>query len=165
MIELIVLDVDGTLTDGKITYTNNGDEIKSFDVADGLAIATWTKKLGKKAAIITGRTSTLVERRAKDLNITHLHQKIHNKDEVLQNILDEEGLTWDQVAAIGDDLNDYKMLKKAGLSFTPANGTSYLKDFVDVVCENKGGEGAVREMLEYIIKKDDLEEDFINAWV
>lgn len=165
MIELIVLDVDGTLTDGKITYTNNGDEIKSFDVADGLAIATWTKKLGKKAAIITGRTSTLVERRAKDLNITHLHQKIHNKDEVLQNILDEEGLTWDQVAAIGDDLNDYKMLKKAGLSFTPANGTSYLKDFVDVVCENKGGEGAVREMLEYIIKKDGLEEDFINAWV
>lgn len=165
MIELIVLDVDGTLTDGKITYTNNGDEIKSFDVADGLAIATWTKKLGKKAAIITGRTSTLVERRAKDLNITHLHQKIHNKDEVLQNILDEEGLTWDQVAAIGDDLNDYKMLKKAGLSFTPTNGTSYLKDFVDVVCENKGGEGAVREMLEYIIKKDDLEEDFINAWV
>lgn len=165
MIELIVLDVDGTLTDGKITYTNNGDEIKSFDVADGLAIATWTKILGKKAAIITGRTSTLVERRADDLNISHLYQKVHNKDEILQNILDEENLTWDNVAAIGDDLNDYKMLKKAGLSFTPANGTSYLKEFVDVVCENKGGEGAVREMLEYIIKKDGMEKEFLEAWV
>lgn len=165
MIELIVLDVDGTLTDGKITYTNDGDEIKSFDVADGLAIATWTKMLGKKAAIITGRTSTLVERRAADLKITHLHQKIHNKDEVLENILKEENLTWDQVAAIGDDLNDFKMLKKAGLSFTPANGTSYLKEFVDVVCENKGGEGAVREMLEYIIKKDGMEKEFLEAWV
>ena len=69
MIELIVLDVDGTLTDGKIIYTNNGDEIKSFDVSDGLAIAVWTKKFGKKAAIITGRKSSLVEKRAKELNI------------------------------------------------------------------------------------------------
>lgn len=165
MIELIVLDVDGTLTDGKIIYTNDGDEIKQFDVSDGLAVATWTKKMGKKAAIITGRTSTLLERRAKDLNITHLYQKIHNKDEVLQNILDEEGLTWDQVAAIGDDLNDYKMLKKAGLSFTPDNGTHYLKEFVDVVCEKKGGEGAVREMIEHIVKKDNIEEEFVGAWV
>ena len=71
MIELIVLDVDGTLTDGKIIYTNNGDEIKAFDVADGLAVAVWTKKFGKKAAIITGRNSILVERRAKDLQIEH----------------------------------------------------------------------------------------------
>jgi len=165
MIELIVLDVDGTLTDGKITYTSNGDELKSFDVADGLAIAVWTKKFGKKAAIITGRKSALVERRAKELGISHLHQGIHNKDEVLENILKEEGLEWNQVAAIGDDLNDYKMLKKAGLSFTPANGTSYLKDFVNVICENKGGEGAVREMMEYIFKEDGLEEDFVNAWI
>ncbi len=165
MIELIVLDVDGTLTDGKIMYTSNGDEIKSFDVADGLAIAVWTKKFAKKAAIITGRKSALVERRAKELGISHLHQGIHNKDEVLENILKEEGLEWNQVAAIGDDLNDYKMLKKAGLSFTPANGTPYLKDFVNVVCQNKGGEGAVREMMEYIFKEDGLEEDFVNAWV
>ncbi|MFA9374139.1 KdsC family phosphatase [Poseidonibacter sp.] len=165
MIKLIVLDVDGTLTDGKITYTNNGDEIKSFDVADGLAIATWTKKLGKKAAIITGRNSLIVERRANDLKIEHLHQGIHNKDEVLQSILDEEGITWDEVAAIGDDLNDYKMLKKAGLSFTPKNGTEVLKEFVDVVCQNQGGSGAVREMIEIICKKDEIEKDFLNAWI
>ncbi len=165
MIELIVLDVDGTLTDGGITYSNSGDELKTFDVADGLAIATWTKKLGKKAAIITGRTSLIVERRAKDLKIEHLYQGTHKKAEVLENILKEEGLSWHQVAAIGDDLNDYKMLKKAGLSFTPANGSKYIKDIVNIKCSSFGGKGAVREMIEYIIKEDGIEEDFINAWL
>lgn len=165
MIELIVLDVDGTLTDGKITYTNSGDELKSFDVADGLAIATWTKKLGKKVAIITGRTSKIVEKRASDLQIKYLYQNIHNKDEVLAEILKKEGLSWNQIAAIGDDLNDFKMLKKAGLSFTPSNGTHYLKDFVDVICKNSGGNGAIREMIEYIVKKDNIEQEFINSWL
>lgn len=165
MIELIVLDVDGTLTDGKITYLNNGEETKSFDVRDGLAIAVWTKSFGKKAAIITGRNSSIVEKRAKELNITYLYQGIKNKQEILEEILKKEGLSWSQVAAIGDDLNDYNMLKKVGLSFTPYNGTHYLKDFVHVVCKNKGGEGAVREMLEYIFKEDGLEEDFLNAWL
>lgn len=165
MIKLIVLDVDGTLTNGGITYSNSGDELKTFDVADGLAIATWTKKLGLKAAIITGRNSKIVERRAKDLKIEHLYQGVHNKDEVLEQILKEENISWNEVAAIGDDLNDYKMLKKAGISFTPANGSKYLKDFVNVKCESYGGKGAVREMIEYIIKEDGIEEDFINAWL
>ncbi|WP_419769628.1 MAG: KdsC family phosphatase [Candidatus Marinarcus sp.] len=164
MIELIVLDVDGTLTDGKITYTNQGDEIKSFDVKDGLAISTWTKQFGKKAAIITGRTSEIVQRRVQDLNIVHLHQGVHNKDEVLESILKKEGLAWNQVAAIGDDLNDYKMLKKVGLSFAPADASCYIKNMVNVVCTKNGGDGAVREMLEYIFKEYNLEEEFINAW-
>ena len=165
MIELIVLDVDGTLTDGKIIYSTSGEETKAFDVADGLAIAVWTKNFGKKAAIITGRNSSIVEKRAKELNITHLYQGVKNKQEVLEKILKEENLSWNQVAAIGDDLNDYNMLKKVGLSFTPANGTHYLKDFVNVICKNSGGNGAVREMLEYIFKEDGLEEEFLNAWV
>ncbi|MCG3717059.1 3-deoxy-D-manno-octulosonate 8-phosphate phosphatase, partial [Aliarcobacter butzleri] len=99
MIELIVLDVDGTLTDGKITYSTNGEELKSFSVADGLAIASWTKDLGKKAAIITGRNSSITERRAKELHITHIYQGIENKQAVLENILKEENLSWNQVAA------------------------------------------------------------------
>ncbi len=165
MIKLIVLDVDGTLTDGKIIYTNNGDELKSFDVSDGLAIATWTKKLGLKAAIITGRTSEVVARRAKDLKIEHLYQGTHKKAEILENILKEEGISWSEVAAIGDDLNDYKMLKKAGLSFTPANGSKYLDNIINIRCKNVGGSGAVREMIEYIIKEDGIEEEFINAWL
>ncbi len=165
MIKLIVLDVDGTLTDGGITYSNSGDELKTFDVADGLAIATWTKKLGKKAAIITGRNSLIVERRAKDLKIEHLYQGVHNKDEVLEKILKEEGITWNEVAAIGDDLNDYKMLKKAAISFTPANGSKYIKEIVNIQCNSYGGKGAVREMIEYIIKEDGIEEDFVKAWL
>ncbi|MCJ8327439.1 MAG: HAD-IIIA family hydrolase [Campylobacterales bacterium] len=164
MIELIVFDIDGTLTDGKITYTNNGDEIKSFDVKDGLAIATWTKKLGKKVAIITGRTSKIVERRAKDLQIDHLYQGIHNKDEIIEKILKEENITWDNVACIGDDLNDYRMLKKAKLSFCPNDAVKEIRDLVKVICKSNGGSGAGREMIEYICKENNQEEDFLNAW-
>ena len=164
MIELIVLDVDGTLTDGKIIYTSNGDEIKNFDVKDGLAIATWTKRLGKKAAIITGRTSKLVEKRASDLGISHLYQGIHNKQEILEKILKEENLTWSEVATIGDDLNDLKMSKKANISFAPNDACLYLKDKVNIVCKSNGGDGAVREMVEYICKYDGIEEDFIKVW-
>ncbi len=164
MIELIVLDVDGTLTDGKIIYTNNGDEIKNFDVKDGLAVASWTKKLGKKAAIITGRNSTLIERRAKELGITHLHQGVHDKDETLENILKKEGLSWNQTAVIGDDLNDLKMLKKAYISFAPNDASHYVKDMVNIVCNAKAGNGAVREMVEYICKYDGIEEDFLKVW-
>ena len=165
MIKLLVFDIDGTLTDGKITYDNNGLESKSFDVKDGLAIATWTKHLGLKAAIITGRTSKIVEKRAADLNIEHLYQGVHNKDEVLEEILKKENLTWDNVACIGDDLNDARMLKKAKLSFAPSSAVPYIKELVNIVCDSSGGNGAAREMIEYICKTQDLEEDFLNAWL
>lgn len=164
MIELIVLDVDGTLTDGKIIYTSNGDELKSFDVKDGMGVACWTKLLDKKAAIITGRESELVKRRAKDLGITHLYQKVHNKDEVLEDILKQEGLTWENVAAIGDDLNDLKMLRKAKLSFAVADAVEDIKSEVDVVCKNIGGSGAVREMVEYILEYDKSEKSLKDLW-
>ena len=154
MIELIVLDVDGTLTDGKIIYTSSGDELKNFDVKDGLAIASWTKKLDKKVAIITGRKSKLVENRAKELGITHLFQGVDNKDEILENILKEENLRWDQTAGIGDDLNDLKMLKKVSIAFAVGDAVAEVKEVSDVVCTKNGGFGAVREMIEYILKYD-----------
>ena len=164
MIELIVLDVDGTLTDGNIIYSTSGEELKNFNVKDGLAIASWTKKYNKKAEIITGRDSILVEKRAKELGITHIYQGVDNKDEILENILKEEGLTWDEVAGIGDDLNDYRMLKKVGLSFTLNDGVQDLKDIVDVITSLDGGNGAVREMIEYIIKFDNHKE-LKELWV
>ncbi len=164
MIELLVLDVDGCLTDGSITYTQNGDEIKSFNVKDGLAIATWIK-LGKKVAIITGRKSNIVQRRANELQIQHLYQGIREKKEQLQYILKEENLKYEQVAAIGDDLNDYLMLQSAGISFTPQNGVDDIKDIVDVVLSKNGGDGAVREMIEYIIQKEGLKRSFIDSWL
>jgi 3-deoxy-D-manno-octulosonate 8-phosphate phosphatase (KDO 8-P phosphatase) len=164
MIELVVLDVDGCLTDGKITYDSNGVESKSFDVQDGLAIATWIR-MGKKVAIITGRKSTIVEKRANELKISHLYQGITDKKKKLDELLKELNLNYSQVSAIGDDLNDYKMLSSVGLSFTPNNGTIFIKDIVDIVLEKNGGNGAVREMIEFILKRCDLEKRFIKEWI
>jgi len=163
MIELIVLDVDGTMTDGKITYSSKGEELKSFCVKDGLAIASW-KALGKKAAIITGRESEIVKKRAKELKIDFFYQKIKQKALKVEEVLKELNLTWQNVAVIGDDLNDYSMLSRAAISFTPQNGVEFIKDRVDVVLKNSGGSGAVREMIEYLIKQEGLEEEFLNLW-
>ena len=162
-IELIVLDVDGTMTDTRITYSEEGDEIKSFNVKDGLAIASW-RKLGKQVAIITGRNSTIVARRAKELHIEHFYQGIHNKKEVLETLLEKLDLSMDNVASIGDDLNDLKMLENAGLSFCPNDAVKYIANKVNVVCKKNGGDGVVREMIEYICEIEDRTEEFISLW-
>lgn len=163
MIELLVFDVDGCLTNGQITYTEDGSEVKSFSVKDGLAISSWIR-LGKKAAIITGRRSKIVERRAKELGVNHLFQGVKNKLEVLDGIRKEENIEFSQIAAIGDDLNDYAMLKTVGRSFTPADGSEYIRELCDVVLYSNGGNGAAREMIEGIIKDDGLEEEYLKIW-
>jgi len=162
-IELIVLDVDGTLTDGKITYTQDGDEVKSFCVKDGLAIASWIK-LGKQVAIITGRNSKIVERRAKELGIKHFYQGIHNKQEVLENLLEELNLSMENVASAGDDLNDYKMLNASKRSFVPLNASLHVQKIATDILDAKGGEGAVREMLECLIRDEGLEKEYLALW-
>jgi len=162
-IELIVLDVDGTMTDSHITYSENGDEIKSFNVKDGLAIASW-RKLGKQVAIITGRSSSIVARRAKELHIEHFYQGIHNKKEVLEALLEKLDLTMDNVAAIGDDLNDLQMLRSAKISFVPRDASAYVDKIATVVLSKKGGDGAVREMIEHLIIKEGLEEKYLELW-
>ena len=164
MIELLVLDVDGCLTDGSISYTQSGDEIKTFSVKDGLAIVSWIK-MGKKAAIITGRNSAIVERRAKELGITHLYQGVKDKKNQLESILQQEKLTFDNVAAIGDDLNDFHMLKAAKLSFTPRDGAEEIQKLVTTVLFKHGGDGAVREMIELIVEKEGLKKRFLASWV
>ena len=162
-IELIVLDVDGTMTDSRITYSHNGDEIKSFNVKDGLAIASW-RKLGKQVAIITGRTSAIVERRAKELHIEHFYQGIHNKKEVLESLLEKLDISMENVAAIGDDLNDLQMLKAAEISFVPRDASAYVDKIATVILSKRGGDGAVREMIEYLIIKEGLEEKYLELW-
>ncbi len=164
MIELLVLDVDGCLTDGSISYTSQGSEIKTFNVKDGLAIASWVK-MGKKVAIITGRESAVVERRAKELGITHLHQGIKDKKSLLSQILEQENLTFENVAAIGDDLNDYHMLQAAKLSFTPRDGVKEIQEIVTTVLFKNGGDGAVREMIDLLVEKEGLTQRFLRTWV
>ena len=162
-IELIVLDVDGTLTDGKITYTQNGDEIKSFSVKDGLAIASWVK-LGKHVAIITGRSSKIVERRAKELGIAHFYQGIHKKKEVLENLLKELNLTMENVASIGDDLNDYSMLTATKYAYVPSDASLFVQKIATEVLASKGGDAAVREMIEKLIILENLEDKYLALW-
>ncbi len=162
-IELVVLDVDGTMTDSRITYSENGDEIKSFNVKDGLAIASW-RKLGKQVAIITGRRSEIVARRAKELHIEHFYQGVENKKEVLERLLEKLELSMENVAAIGDDLNDLQMLKAAKISFVPRDASAYVDKIATVILSKKGGDGAVREMIEYLIVKEGLEKRYLELW-
>ena len=163
-IELIVLDVDGTMTDSRITYSETGDEIKSFNVKDGLAIASW-RKLGRQVAIITGRSSEIVAKRAKELHIEHFYQGVHNKREVLESLLEKLDLSMDHVAAIGDDLNDLQMLKAAKISFVPRDASPYVDKIATVILTKKGGDGAVREMIERLIVQEGLEEKYLGLWL
>ena len=155
--------MDGTMTDSRITYSENGDEIKSFNVKDGLAIASW-RKLGKQVAIITGRSSKIVEKRAKELRIEHFYQGIHNKKEVLEDLLEKLNMSMDNVAAIGDDLNDLQMLKASKLSFVPRDASVHVEKIATVILNKKGGDGAVREMIEYLIVKEGLQEKYLGLW-
>lgn len=163
MIRLIVLDVDGTLTDGGITYDANGVESKTFNVKDGFAIAGWIR-LGRRAAIITGRNSPIVAKRAAELGITHFYQGIKDKAAKLKEILETEGIKMEEVAAVGDDLNDFRMMKEAGLAFAPADASPYLVEAIDVRLSKKGGAGAVAEMVEYLVKQENLEKEYTEYW-
>ncbi|WP_373070930.1 KdsC family phosphatase [Sulfurimonas sp.] len=164
MIKLIVLDVDGCLTDGKLTYTSDGIETKAFNVKDGLGIKSWIS-IGNYAAIITGKTSAMVEKRANELGITHFYQGIRDKDRVIKEVIEELGLNRHEVAVIGDDLNDYNMLRHAGRSFTPNDGMDDIKEIVDTVLTRKGGDGVVREMIEILVKDNNQYDEYLGIWV
>ena len=163
MIKLIVLDVDGCLTDGKLTHDANGLESKSFNVKDGLGISTWIK-MGNEVAIITGKTSPMVTKRAQELGIKHVYQGIKDKKIVFKNILESLSIKHYEVAAIGDDLNDYNMLINAGRSFTPNNGVKIIKSIVDTILPSSGGDGAVRDMINILVDENDQREAFLGVW-
>ncbi len=164
MIKLIVLDVDGCLSDGKLTYSAEAIESKSFNVKDGLGISTWVK-IGNRVAIITGRESKIVQKRAKELGIQHIYQGIKDKDRVLKELISSLGLGFDEVGAIGDDLNDYNMLRLVGRSFTPKNGVKEVRDIVDNILSFDGGDGAVREMIDSLVDENEQREEFMKIWI
>ncbi|MFA6195227.1 MAG: HAD hydrolase family protein [Sulfurimonas sp.] len=164
MIKLIILDVDGCLSDGKITYSEDGVESKSFNIKDGLGISTWVK-IGNQVAIITGRNSKIVQKRADELGIQHVFQGIKDKDRVLQELVSSLSLGFEEVGAIGDDLNDFHMLRLVGKSFTPKNGVKEIKNIVNTVLTFDGGDGAVREMIDTLIDENGQREAFMAVWV
>lgn len=163
MIKLIALDVDGCLTDGKIIYTEKGELIKEFNVKDGLGIRMW-QELGGKVAIITGKESPIVLHRAKELRISLVYQGIKDKGAVLHEIAQKEGLDLNEIAVIGDDLNDLKMFAICGKSYCPSDAATTIQERVDHKLCQKGGTGVVREMIEHILTHEGRMEQFIAFW-
>ena len=161
MIKLVLLDVDGTLTDGGIYRGNNGEELKRFNVKDGYAIVN-AQKLGIEFGIITGRKSELVEIRAKELKIKYLYQGISEKTVILEEIMKKNGLSKEEIAYMGDDLNDLLIMKQVGLSGTPKDAVDEIIQVTDFVSKKNGGSGAVREFIEHILKKDGKWEIFLK---
>ena len=149
-IKLLVMDVDGTLTDGCIYMGPQGEAMKAFNCQDGHGIAQILPKLGITPVIITGRNSQIVANRAAELKISHLHQGIHDKLPLLQEIARELGAAREEVAYIGDDLNDMDCINWCGLTGCPADAVPEIRSAVDFVTGRNGGRGAVREFIDYI---------------
>lgn len=153
-IKLIALDVDGTLTTGEIAYMEYGDEwreIKVFNAKDGLAMKTAVKK-GLTTAIITGRKSMITERRGKELGVKYVYQHIDNKVPVLLEICEDMGINPSEVAYVGDDINDLSVMGIVGFSACPSDASIEVLEAVDFVSKNSAGKGAVREVIEIIMK-------------
>tara|TARA_B100001013_G_scaffold148493_1_gene88084 strand:+ start:1161 stop:1628 length:468 start_codon:yes stop_codon:yes gene_type:complete len=147
---MLILDVDGVLTDGRLFYGSAGIEMKAFNVHDGYGI----KKIqleGISIAIVSGRTSDAVERRAKELNIRFLFQNVAQKDEVLEELCRESGIQPRHMAHVGDDLPDLALFQNVGLGIAVADARVEVQKSADFVTKAKGGEGAVREVCELIL--------------
>lgn len=154
-IKLLILDVDGVLTDGSIILDNTGNELKMFHVRDGHAIKM-LKKVGIKVALISGRKSHVVERRAEELGIIEVHQGIFKKSAVYESLLQKYKCNDAETAFMGDDIVDIELLKRAGLSAVPADADEGVKKWAAFISTKKGGRGAVREFIELIIKSSGL---------
>lgn len=160
-IKLVVLDVDGTLTDGGIYYDANGNEIKRFDVKDGLGIKV-AMSAGLKFAILTGRQSAMVRKRAEELGIQYLLEGIQKKAPALMKLSEETGVSLAEMAYIGDDWNDLQAIMLTGFKACPSDATEEIKEICDYVAEKEGGRGAVRECLEFILKAYETWEHMVS---
>ena len=147
---LLVMDVDGVMTDGKITYTSDGQELKSFNVKDGFGIKR-AQTSGIETVIITGRISPMVERRALELGIAHLIQGSEDKLASLSDLLDRINLSLDQVAYMGDDLPDLTAIESVKLGACPADAASEVRSKADWVSTRAGGDGCVRELCDLLV--------------
>ena len=162
-IKLIILDVDGVLTDGSITLDNDGNEYKAFHVRDGHGIKM-LHKAGVGVAIITGRHSKVVERRAHELGITEVFQKCLDKRVAYAQLLKQYSLKNDEVAYVGDDIVDAPIMSVVGLPVAVADAADEAKRFALMVTKNRGGRGAVREVTDYILKAKGLWQGMFNAY-
>jgi 3-deoxy-D-manno-octulosonate 8-phosphate phosphatase (KDO 8-P phosphatase) len=162
-IKLLLMDCDGVLTDGRIWIFENGEEQKGFHTRDGLGLELW-HRAGFTSGIISGRTSTAVERRAQALGITYVWQGRSDKEQVFAETLAQAGVTNAEVAYIGDDLNDIPLMLKSGLGVAVADAAPETREHAHYVTELAGGYGAVREVIELILKAQGLWSDLIRQY-
>lgn len=153
-IRMIVMDVDGTLTDGTLLVLPDGEELKSYNVKDGTGILL-AHLAGLKTGIITGKTSKSLEKRAEKLRIFEIYQGILDKKKALDAILKKHELRSDEIAYIGDDLGDLDVIKSVGLAGAVADAHPEIKKHSHFICCNAGGKGAVREFIEFILESQD----------
>lgn len=163
-VHLLVLDVDGVLTDGKLYFLADGSEAKAFSTLDGQGIKMLMNS-GVNVAIITGRTSTIVERRAANLGIMHLIQGREDKRTALDELLSSLQLSYDQVAYLGDDLPDLAAIRCVALGVAVANANTFVRKHALAVTSLRGGEGAARELCEFIMAAQDTLNAAQNAYL
>lgn len=161
-IKLLVLDVDGVLTNGQVWIGAEGKEsLKAFDIQDGLGIKL-LEQCGIATAIITGRNSKMVLARCDELGIQHVHMGVENKALALEEVLKSIGVTATDCAVMGDDWPDLAMMKRAGLRIAPAQAHEAVKEFAHLVTTRAGGNGAVREACDLILKSQNRYEELLN---
>jgi len=153
-IKMIVMDVDGTLTDGTLLVFPDGEELKSYNVKDGTGILL-AHLAGLKTGIITGKISRSLHKRAEKLDIMEVHQGIFDKKRVLFEILEKNSLNPEQIAYIGDDLGDLEVIKAVGFAGAVADAHPEIKKNCHFICSKSGGRGAVREFIEFILESQD----------
>ncbi|MEJ2068690.1 MAG: HAD-IIIA family hydrolase [Deltaproteobacteria bacterium] len=162
-INILIMDVDGVLTDGTIVIDDRGLESKFFDVRDGHGIKMLARA-GVKTAIVTGRSSNVVKHRARELGIDYVHQGATKKGDTVEKILNDARLTGDDAAYIGDDLIDIPAMRKVGLAVAVADSVDEVIKASDIVTEKRGGKGAVREAAEFILKSKGVWKETIKRY-
>ncbi len=162
-VSVLLLDVDGALTDGRIVYAEYGDELKAFDVQDGAGLVFWNRA-GLKSAIISGRQSKLVKRRAKDMRIDFLAQGRLIKLPAYEQVLKRFRVSDEQVCAIGDDLMELPILRRVGFAVAVPNAVDEVKHVSHYITKRPGGRGAVRETVDLILKAKGLWDQVIQRY-
>ena len=162
-IKLLVMDVDGVLTDGRIIYSDSGDQQKFFDVTDGMGLSLLSRA-GLKSAILTAKGSRLVAKRSKDMHVDKVYQNALRKAEVFKKILSDFKVTPEEVCFIGDDVVDIPVLKKVGLAVGVPNAVLEVKNEVHYITMRPGGRGAVREIIDIILKSQDKWDEVMKRY-
>ncbi len=164
MVRLLLLDVDGVLTDGNLIYSHEGKESKAFNTQDGFGLRM-LQDAGVEVGIITARSSEALIRRSEDLKITHLYQGAKNKLDAYKEIIKKTGLKPFEIAYMGDDWLDMVLLKRVGLAVAPANAVKEVREMVHYTSEQSGGHGAVRELCDLILEAQGRHKEFFQLYM